>query len=132
MSIFNIDAINEDRLFFRHHRQMREVQGCVVAMNQPTALLVYKLKAETGQFEVPRFVEFNRPHTRVGGFGRIEADADDKAIAQRLLLSCSGEPLWFRIGELLDVEVGIFALGTTIRFDFSKHGFTRQWMLVDP
>ena len=113
------------KLFLWQHRQMREVQGCVVAMDQPTALLVYELKAETRQFEVSRFVEFNGPHTWIGGFGSIETDADDKAITQGLLLSLSGEPLGFRIGEFLDVEVGIFALRTSIRFDFLEHGFTR-------
>ena len=111
---------------------MREVQGRVIALDEPSALLVYELEAETGQFEVARFVEFDRPHTRVGGLGGIEADADNKAITQCLLLSCSGEPLGFRIGEFLDVEVGIFALWTTILLDFLEHGFTRQWMLVDP
>ena len=120
------------KLFLWHHRQMCEIQGCVVAMNQSATLLVYELKAETGQFEMSRFVEFDRPHTRIGGFGRIEADTDDEAIAQSLLLPLSGEPLGFRMWEFLDVEVRIFALRSTIRLDFLEHGFTRQWMLVDP
>ena len=111
---------------------MCEIQGCVISFDEPTALLVYELKAETGQFEMSRFVKFNGPHTRIGGFGRIEADTDDEAIAQRLLLSLSGEPLGFRIWEFLDVEVRIFALRSTIRLDFLEHGFTRQWMLVNP
>ena len=120
------------KLFLRQHRQMREVQGCMISFYQPSALLVHKLEAEARQFEVSRFVEFDRPHTRVGRLGSIEADADDEAITQRLLLSLSGEPLGFRFGEFLDVEVGVFALGATIRFNFREHRFTRQWMLVDP
>ncbi len=120
------------KLFLRQHRQMGEVQGRMITFDESTAILVHKLKAETRQLEMPRFVEFNGPHARIGGLGGIEADAHNKAISQRLLLSCSGEPLWFRIGEFLDIEVRVFALWTSIRFDFLEHGFTRQWMLVDP
>lgn len=120
------------KLFLRQHRQMGEVQGSMITFDESTAILVHKLKAETRQLEMPRFVEFNGPHARIGGLGGIEADADDKAISQRLLLSCSGKPLRFRFSEFLDVEVWVLALRATIRFDFCEHRFARQWMLIDP